>query len=151
MHKTRKDLLAGLAFVGFGLAFGYASLGYDLGTALRMGPGYFPLLLAGLLTALGAVIAVRGLAGGAGDALGAVPWRGLILLVAAVVVFGVAVRGLGLVPALLLTTFMSALASRRTGVPAALVLAAGLTSACVVIFIYGLGVPLRLFGPWLAF
>ena len=38
-----KDILSGLIFVGFGAAFGYAATGYPLGTAFRMGPGYFPL------------------------------------------------------------------------------------------------------------
>ena len=42
-----KDILSGLIFVGFGAAFGYAASGYPLGTAFRMGPGYFPLVLAG--------------------------------------------------------------------------------------------------------
>ena len=45
-QKSMKDLLAGLIFVSIGLAFAYAALSYDLGTAFRMGPGYFPILQA---------------------------------------------------------------------------------------------------------
>ena len=55
-QRSLKDLLAGLIFIGFGLAFGYATLGYQIGTALRMGPGYFPLVLAGIMVLLGVVI-----------------------------------------------------------------------------------------------
>ena len=44
-----KDILSGLIFVGLGAAFGYAAIGYPIGTAFRMGPGYFPLVLAGAL------------------------------------------------------------------------------------------------------
>ena len=51
MHDARKDLLAGGTFVGFGLAFAITSTTYEVGIALRMGPGYFPLVLGGLLVA----------------------------------------------------------------------------------------------------
>jgi hypothetical protein len=56
-----KDIVSGLIFIGFGAAFGYAASGYQLGTAFRMGPGYFPLVLAGFLAVLGATIRGLGL------------------------------------------------------------------------------------------
>jgi hypothetical protein len=149
---SRKDVLAGLAFIAFGLAFGAASLGYQLGTALRMGPGYFPLVLAGLLVLLGVVIVAQaGAAGADRTPIGRVPWRGLALLVGALVFFGLTVRGLGLAPSLFLTALASALASRRTGPIGAVLIAAVLTLLCVAIFSWGLGVPLPLLGPWLRF
>lgn len=151
MQSSRKDLLAGLIFIGFGLAFAYAAMGYPLGTALRMGPGYFPLLLAGILTLLGLVIVVEGFVGGKEEAVGVIPWRGAALVFGALVFFGYTVRGLGLVPALFVTVFLTALASRRNGPLLALVIAAALTFFCVLIFIYGLGLTIPLLGPWLAF
>ena len=76
-----KDILAGLIFLGFGAAFGYAATGYPIGTAFRMGPGYFPLLLAGALALLGAAIVVKGFAAAAAEGeIGPVPWRALVLL-----------------------------------------------------------------------
>jgi hypothetical protein len=150
-RKSLKDLLAGLTFIAFGLAFGYASLGYDLGSALRMGPGYFPLLLSGALVVLGAVIVVEGFFETEEQPIGTAPWLALVLLVAALLVFGFTVRGLGLVPALVIAVFMSAFASRRTTLLSAIALAVGLTLLCVLIFVYGLGLPLRLFGPWVGF
>ena len=147
------DILAGLIFVAFGLAFATASLRYELGTPLRMGPGYFPLVLGGILVVLGLFIAGKGLipSSGAEGRFGSVPWRALILLVVAVLFFGLTVRGLGLVPATAVTALLTALASYRTGILAAVAIAAGLTVLCVLIFVLALQLRLPLFGPWLPF
>ena len=149
MQKSIKDILAGLAFIGFGVAFGYAALGYDLGTALRMGPGYFPLLLAGVLVVLGLVILVQGFIAGDIGPIGSIPWRGALFLLGALVFFGATVQGLGLAPALFVTLLLTALASRSTGVLTAIVLAAALTAFCILIFVYALGVTMPIFGRWL--
>ena len=53
MQRSVKDLLAGLVFIVFGLAFAIAASRYQLGTAFRMGPGYFPVVLGGCLVLLG--------------------------------------------------------------------------------------------------
>jgi hypothetical protein len=149
-HHSLKDILSGLIFIAFGLSFGYAALGYELGTTLRMGPGYFPLVLAGLLVLLGALTLFKAFTAGADETpIGPTPWLGLVLLVGALFFFGFTVRGLGLVPALLITVFMSAFASRHNGIVAAAVIAIGMTMLCVLIFVYALGLPLRLVGPWL--
>jgi hypothetical protein len=151
VQKSLKDLLSGLIFIGLGLAFGYAAFGYEFGTALRMGPGYFPLVLSGIMVLLGVVITVQSFAAGP-DAtpIGRVPRFALMLIIGALIFFGVTVRGLGLVPALFVTIFMSAFASERTGLGGAFVLAACLTLICFLIFVWALGLPLRVFGPWLS-
>ena len=147
-----KDLLAGLIFVGFGLAFGYASLTYEVGHALRMGPGYFPLVLSVIIVALGAIILVQAAAAPPDETpIGGAPWLALVLIMGGLIFFGFTVRGLGLVPALFVTTFVSAISSKQTGVVGALFIAAFLTVISVVIFVWSLGLPLRLFGPWLNF
>jgi Tripartite tricarboxylate transporter TctB family len=147
------DILAGLIFVAFGLAFAIASLSYELGTPLRMGPGYFPLGLGGILFLLGLLIAGKGFvsSSSAEERLGSVPWRGLFLIVAAILFFGLTVRGLGLVPATAVAALLTALASYRTGILAAVAIAAGLTVLCVLIFVFALQLQLPLFGPWLSF
>jgi putative tricarboxylic transport membrane protein len=147
------DILAGLIFVAFGLAFAITSLSYELGTPLRMGPGYFPLALGGILVLLGLLIMVKGFIAGSGaeERLGSFPWRALLLIVLAVLFFGLTVRGLGLVPATAVTALLTALASSRTSVLAAMAIAAGLTVLCVLIFVLALQVRLPLFGPWLPF
>lgn len=151
-QKSLKDLLAGLIFIGFGLAFGYAALDYNVGTALRMGPGYFPLALSVIIVLLGLVITVQSFAAGSDEEpLGRVPWLGLVLILGALVFFGLTVRGLGLAPALFVTSFMSAFASRHTGLIGALLLAAFLTLVSMLIFVWALGLPLPMLGPWLKF
>jgi len=148
MTLNRNDLAAGAIFVALGVAFGgEALLSLPIGSALRMGPGYFPLLLSGLLVLAGAAIAFRSI-GEAEPALGPMPWRGLAVLLPAPIVFGATIRGLGLVAATALVVLISAFASRRVSPLLAILLAVGLTAFCVAIFHYGLGLPIRLFGPW---
>ena len=151
------DLVAGGIFVVLGLAFAIGARGYELGTAFRMGPGYVPLVLGGLLALLGLGIIGVGVArwrAAEGEALGeshhgAVPWRAIALLTASIFVFGAGVDPLGLVPALLVTTFLAGLADRDNSVLAAVVIAVGLTAACVVIFVLLLQLRLPLIGSML--
>lgn len=149
MHGARKDLLAGATFVGFGLAFAITSTTYEIGSALRMGPGYFPLVLGALLVLLGILIAVKGFVAGEGDDIGPVPWKAAALIVAALLFFGFTVRGLGLVPSLLVTVFMTAMAGRRARVVPAVVIAGSLTALSVLIFVIVLQLRLPYFGPWI--
>jgi hypothetical protein len=149
LHDARKDLLAGGTFVGFGLAFAITSSTYEVGTALRMGPGFFPLVLGSLLVVLGILIAVKGFLAGDSDEIGPVPWKALVLLVVAFVFFGYTVRGLGLVPALLVTVFLAGMAGRRARVIPAVVIAACLTALSVLIFVILLQLRLPYIGPWL--
>ena len=149
MQGARKDLLAGGTFVAFGLAFAITSATYEVGSALRMGPGYFPLVLGSVLVVLGILIAVKAFVAGEGDDLGPVPWKALVLLVGALLFFGFTVRGLGLVPALLVTVFLSAMAGRNARVIPAAVIAASLTALSVLIFVIVLQLRLPYFGPWL--
>ena len=147
------DLVAGGIIVALGLAFAIGAGGYELGTAFRMGPGYLPLVLGGLLAMLGLAIigvgAVRWRRVGTASAEtphGAVPWRAIALLTASIIVFGVGVDPLGLVPALLVTTFLAALSDRDNSVRASAVIAVGLTVACSLIFVELLQLRLPLLG-----
>jgi hypothetical protein len=151
MQKSLRDLLAGAIFVAFGLAFAIAARGYGLGTARAMGPGFFPHTLGWLAVVLGAIIIVEGLFRDQEAPIGTIPWRAIGLIVAAIFFFGLTVRGLGLVPTLLIVTLASSLASRRTTPAVAVLIAVGLTALCVGIFAYALGLNLPLLGPWLRF
>jgi uncharacterized membrane protein len=144
------NLLAGGLFILFGLFFGVQSYGLDLGTTLKMGPGYFPLVLSVILVLLGGVIAVTALNAGA-EALGSYAWRGMIFILPAPIFFGLTVRGLGFVPSIFLTTVIAALASLKMKLPAALLLALAVTVFSTLVFSYALGLPFRRFGPWLPF
>lgn len=145
-----KDAAAGAIFIVIGALFALGTRELDYGTALRMGPGMFPLLLAGLLMVLGLAIVATSVAQ-ANEPVGGVPWRGLVLILLAPILFGVTVRPLGMVPALAVSVLTASFASRRTTVLLAVLLTLGLTVFCVAVFSYGLGLPMRLFGPWLNF
>ena len=146
----RTNLACGAFFVAAGLLFGIQCLGLEIGTAFRMGPGYFPLILSGLLVLLGIVIAVQALRN-AGEPVGAIAWRGMLLILVAPIVFGMTVRGLGFVPAIFLTTLVASFASSRMTVVMALILSLLVTVFAVAVFSYGLGLPFMRFGPWLRF
>ncbi|MER8979106.1 tripartite tricarboxylate transporter TctB family protein [Mesorhizobium sp. M0140] len=145
----RANGLCAALFIGFGAWFALQSLGLEIGTALRMGPGYFPLVLAIVLILLGAVILVQAVRVG-GEAIGYIAWRGMLLILPAPIFFGLTVRGLGFIPSIFLTALIASFASRRMKPLTALVLSAGLTLFAYLVFSYALGLPFRRFGPWLA-
>lgn len=149
MRRAIKDLLAGLVFIGFGLAFAVGAATYEIGTALRMGPGYFPLVLGGLLVFLGVLIIVKASVAGEEDAIGPVPWKAALVIVGALVFFGATIRGLGVVPSVFVTALVAGLSGRRPGFVAPVAIALGLTVASVLIFIVALELPLPAFGPWI--
>jgi len=147
------DLMAGATFVVLGLAFALGGSQYDVGTALRMGSGWVPIALGGILTVLGLVIVVASFRGVdptvANADRGPIPWQRMGLLVGAIMVFGFTVDGLGLGPSLLVTTFMAALAGHDTRVVRAAVIAVGLTALCLAIFVFALQLRLPILGDWL--
>jgi hypothetical protein len=145
------DALAGVLFILFGLLFGVQSLGLEIGTAFRMGPGYFPLVLSGILILLGILIVASAIHDRGGEGIGTLAWRGVLFILPAPIFFGLTVRGLGFVPAIFLTTLIAALASLKMRLHWALLLAAGVTLFATLVFSYGLGLPFRRFGPWLPF
>jgi len=149
VQRALKDILAGGIFIALGLAFALGALSYDIGTPLRMGPGYVPLVLGGLLAALGVGVVVKGLIAGEGESIGGFEWRAVILITAALIFFGVTVRGLGAAPALFGTSLLAALARSGTSWREALLIAIGLTVLSVVIFIVALQLRLRILGPWI--
>ena len=145
--KNPRDFAAGVLLLAIAAVFAYGQTGLSIGTSFRMGPGYFPLVLIMLLAALGSMILVAGLRASR-EPMGSISWRGLILVTLPVVFFGATLKGLGLVPALAVTVFVSSLASRRWE----LVMSAATTVVLVLfswlVFVVGLGVPVAPFGPW---
>lgn len=147
------DLMAGGTFVVLGLAFAIGGARYDVGSALRMGSGYVPLALGSILVVLGLVIVVASFRGVdptvANADRGPIPWQRMGLLVAAILFFGFTVRGLGLGPSLLVTTFVAALAGHDTKPLRAAVIAIGLTALCLGVFVGLLQLRLPILGDWL--
>ena len=142
--------LCGALFIALGLIFAYESWMLDMGTALRMGPGYFPFLLAFVLLALGVVILIQATRV-KGEPFGPIAWRGMLLILPAPVLFGLTVRGLGFVPAVFLTALLASFASVRMKPLSALILSLAVTLFSYAVFTQGLRLPFRTFGPWLPF
>jgi hypothetical protein len=141
--RNRKDLYSGLIFLFFGGFFAIVARNYPMGTALRMGPSYFPTILGSLLAVLGVVIALRSLVV-TGEPITPVRFRPLLLVLAAVLVYGFLLDRLGLVIATIALVFISALGGHEFRSKEVSVLAAILVALSVGAFAYGLGLPFPL-------
>lgn len=145
--KNTRDFWAGILYVGTGGLALMLSREYEMGSALRMGPAYLPTVLGGLLVLIGAVSLGRSLLR-PGAPISGFQIKGLVLVTAATLLFGILVRLGGLLIALPLLVLISAAASRHFRWGYSLAMAAGLTLFCILVFLKGLGVPLPILGSW---
>lgn len=141
--RSPRDLFAGALFVSFGLCAVLVGHDYPMGTALRMGAGYFPFVLGMLLLLLGTVICINSLVV-SGDKLDSFGLRPLLLVLLSIGAFAVSVDSLGIVVATVLMTVISAAASPESRWREVIVLALGLLGLSVGAFAYGLGLPFKL-------
>ncbi|ASY63551.1 Tricarboxylate transport protein TctB [Sinorhizobium sojae CCBAU 05684] len=146
--RSEKDFGSGLLYLllgGAGLAIAWD---YGLGTAGRMGPGYFPTLISALLLLFGVATLVRSILA-EGPAIDAVNWKGLALVTLSVCLFGALLLGAGLPAALTVLILVSAMASEKFAIsPKAIAAMIGLVLFCSLVFVKGLGVPMPLLGSW---
>ena len=143
-----KDFWSGVIFLAAGLAAAGFARSYAMGTTMRMGPGYFPSVLGGLLALIGLALIVRALFQ-AGLPLERFACSKLALIMISNVLFALLLRRLGLAGALILLVVVSAYASRRFRWPVALGLAAGLAAGSSILFVKLLGLPIPILGTWL--
>lgn len=143
-----KDFWAGIIFIFFGLAAVIIGQDYPMGTAGRMGPAYFPTILGAMLALIGAASVVRSMLR-PGDAIGAFHMKNLLIILAAVALFGILMRGAGLVPAIVVLVLLSAYASPSFKLVPSLLIAGGLAAFSALLFVKVLGLPMPIFGPWL--
>jgi hypothetical protein len=146
--KSKKDFNAGLMFIAFGLIFAIVAKNYPMGTAVRMGPAYFPTILGWLLVILGAVVFIQSFVS-VDEKPKKMDPRALLWILGSVLAFALLVGPLnaGLVPASVVIIIMSAYGGEEFRWRDAIISAVVLSAACVGIFYYGLGLPFRLF-PW---
>ena len=142
--RVNQDVLAGLLFLLIGGLAVVVARDYPMGTAMRMGPGYFPTVLGGILCLFGAFLAVRGIASGAKVAV-EWGWRPLAFVTLSMLAFGFVITRLGLVPALVGMFFVCAAAGREFRVREVLVLAAVMSAFAVGVFVHALKLPFQLF------
>lgn len=143
------ETVAGLLLIAVSAFFGWQTLDLEIGTSLRMGPGYFPMVLSILMFLMGLLIVAQSFRARNAEPLGTIAWRGILLILPAPIFFGLTVRGLGFVPALFLASLIAAQASVRMRPLPSLLLAVLVTLLSTLIFSYALGLPFRRFGPWL--
>jgi hypothetical protein len=136
-----KDFWAGVMFVAFGAGMAaIAVINYQMGSAVRMGPAYFPTLLGGLLAILGLVLLVRALVL-KGAPVATFHFRPLLLILGACVAFGYTVKPLGLVGALTLLVSVSALGGHEFKWKEVALLCVALFVFSVLVFVKGLTLP----------
>jgi hypothetical protein len=144
--RAPKDFWSGLMFCGFAAVAIVAARGYSLGTAGKMGPGYFPLLLGAVLAGLGLILIGRSLVleGEPVPRLHVLP---IAVIAFAVGLFGLMIEPLGLVVTLAVLTVVTAWAGADFRIVETGVLAVALIAFSVGVFVYLLGLPIAL---WLS-
>lgn len=135
-----KDVWAGVFLIAVGVAAMVIARNYSFGTALRMGPGFFPTVLGGLLVLFGLYTLASGLRSG-GRLEGSWSLRALIVLPLALVLFGVLIDRAGFIPAMLVLIFGSALAGTEFRLIEIIVFSVLLTALCAIVFVWALGLP----------
>lgn len=138
--RNERDFWAGVMFIAFGLFFALFAQNYDMGTSQRMGPAYFPTVLGGLLTLLGAVVALQGLTVHTIDGkVETFHFGPLLWVLGAVVAFGALLRPAGLVVALVALFAIASRGSHEMRIRELVPLSIGLSVLVLVVFIWGLG------------
>lgn len=142
--RSPKDFWAGVMFAGFGAFFvGWSLTHYAMGSAVRMGPGYFPVVLGGLLVLLGAGILVKSLAID-GPKVAAFHFRPLFFVLAAVIAYGYLMKPGGLVVATAAAVIIGALGGHEFKWKEVAVVAAVMALFSWLVFVKGLTLPFPL-------
>jgi hypothetical protein len=150
-----KNFWGGVLFAVIGMLFtviakgipGLAFLpGYAMGTPARMGPAFFPFWLGLILTALGVIIAINGVREKGGEE-GRFPkyhWRPILLVLGAVVMFGLILKAVGMLIAGLLLVVVASMGSHDFKLKQSIILGLVLVVFCAFVFVGGLKLPIPL-------
>jgi hypothetical protein len=139
--RAPKDFWSGIMFIAFAAVAMLTARGYSLGSAGRMGPGYFPMLLGGALGVLGLILVARSLVV-EGETIGRLRLLPLLVIALGVCLFGLAIERLGLLIALIAATGVTAFASRDSRPLEVAALAFVLAVFSVAVFVLALRLPL---------
>ena len=136
-------------FVAFGAFFVAWAQQYDMGTAARMGPAFFPTMLGGIMFVLGVIVTIEGLAVEHADGkIDAFNFRALGLVLGSVVAFGLLLRPAGLIVALFVLICVSSFGGHEFKLRDVLLLSVGMSLLVLGVFIYGLSMTIPV---WPAF
>lgn len=138
--RDAKDFWSGLMFAAFGLGFVVFARQYDIGTAARMGPAFFPTMLGGLLFVIGVIVTIKSMSARAEEhSVDKFHFKPLLLVLGAVVAFGLLLRPAGMLVALTALVFISSLGGDEFRLRDVLLLTVGMAILVLAVFIYGLG------------
>ena len=142
MLKNPKDFWAGVMFTAMGAAFAIIVKVYEypMGTASRMGAGYFPFLLGIVMAVLGLIIIAQALLTSGGP-ISKFAWRPLFWVLGAFVIFGLTAKLLGLVIAILLLVVISSYGGHEHRWKEAIISSIILAASSIAVFVYGLKLP----------
>jgi putative tricarboxylic transport membrane protein len=135
-----KDFWSGVMLIAIGIAAIFIARDYPFGTALRMGPGYFPTVLGAILVLFGLYLVVQGVRSSE-TVEGNWSLRALVIVPLSLVLFGVLMDRAGFIPALVVLIFGSAAAGTEFKLLEVALLTVVLTMFCIAVFIWGLGLP----------
>jgi hypothetical protein len=138
--KSQRDFLSGLMFVVVGAGFAIGATNYSMGTSARPGAGYFPLMLSVILGILGAIVLFKSLTieSPNGDPVGSIAWKPLIIIVAAIVVFGICLDRLGMVITVPILIIISSFAGDEFRWRGVIISSIVLTFFSWLVFVFGL-------------
>lgn len=135
--KNSKDFKAGLLFIFFGMSVTFLAQSYSIGTAAKMGPGYFPLLLGLMLTILGIVVCLKSLSKrNGGKRKIPVRIRPVTFVLSSIVLFGLLLYPLGMILSTLFLVTISSIASDEFNIKVAILNAFVLILVILIIFVY---------------
>lgn len=139
------DFASGLLFLLIGGAVALASTAHKIGTTMRMGPGYFPLVLGVILAAIGLILVVRNVRLDINASESAfierICFRSVILISLSMLLFAFTVQKAGLIIATCGLVLVSGVAYRAFSWKQLGLLCIALAGFATVVFIYGLGLP----------
>jgi hypothetical protein len=148
--RNQRDFGAGIMYMVIGLFFAIVATRYPMGTAAKMGPGYFPFYLGILMFLLGLLVAVK--AFGAKATIEAIPkfnWRIIAQITGAVVLYGLLLPRLGFLIAVVVLVFVAASASKEFTWKGTAINAAFLVTFTYSVFVLGLKLQFPLFPAFL--
>lgn len=137
--RNQRDFGAGVMYMVIGLFFSIVASNYSMGTAAKMGPGYFPFYLGILMFLLGLLVAVKAFSAKA--AIEAIPkfnWKIIAQITGAVVLYGLLLPRLGFLIAVVVLVFVAASASREFTWKGTALNAAFLVTFTYSVFVVGL-------------
>lgn len=138
-----KGAIGGAILAAVGAFMLAESFQYGIGTARRMGAGYFPMVLGGIGIAIGVLMVLRSLA--RQGTVQPIAWRPAVAILAAIAVFGLTVRQVGLLPSIALTGLLACLGDSEIGRREAIALVLSICFGVWLVFVVGLQLPIPAF------